>query len=140
MTQRSKALLLVAVGVAVAAVAGALAWESAGYAKDGVRVEARVIDHVRDRHSDEKSAHHFVAEFADAEGRDVEFVSTESSKTMQTRFPAGSNVALLYLPGEPEKARRASFFGLWGWPLLAGAFGVFLVVVGFHVRPRRGEA
>lgn len=132
--QKANALVLFAAAAVLIGVAGFLAWESIRFLRDAVETEATVTGHPRDRQSKEKFARHFEAEFIASEGETVRFISRSSSKSMERRYPVGSTVPLRYFSGEPGKAKHASFFSFWGWPLLTAAFGILLVAAGIHVR------
>ena len=67
-------------------------------------------------------------DFEDATG--AKHQATIDAGTRKTPYEVGERVPIWYDPWEPSAIRMDSFAELWGGPLLIGAFGAALVVVG----------
>lgn len=84
------------------------------------------------RHSDNSTTYAPAVRFTTADGREVRFVSSTSSNP--PAYSAGEPVEVLYLPGEPERARINGFFSLWGGPVILGGIGAVFLAIGLAVQ------
>lgn len=90
------------------------------------------------RYSNNSSTYAPAVRFAAADGREIRFVSSSSSNP--PAYSTGERVDVLYLPGEPERARINGFFSLWGGPMILGGIGAVLFVLGLAVQLAGGMA
>jgi len=99
---------------------------TAGFLTSAVEAEGVVIDLVRKRSSD-STTYAPTVRFTTANGTMIEFTSSTSSNPPS--YSRGEQVAILYLPAQPDEAKIDSFSSLWGGTIiLAGIGGVFFLI------------
>jgi len=117
-TFRLVAGILLVIGLGVGGVSVYLAQDARAFSSKATRTEGKVLRNVwhtsRDREGRTSRSASAVVQFF-AEGTPHEFQSSVSSNPPS--FSAGDTVAVLYLPGAPDKARIDTF-----WQLSLGAF------------------
>ncbi len=70
--------------------------------------------------------------FIAADGRAIQFVSSISSSP--PAYSVGERVDVLYLPGEPERAKIGAFFSLWGGAVILAGIGAVFFAIGLAVQ------
>jgi hypothetical protein len=86
-----------------------------------------VVDLARSTSSD-STTYRPVVQFRTRAGEPIEFESSTGSNPPS--YQKGEQVEVLYLPGEPSRARIRGLFSLWGGPMILGSLGVVFFGVG----------
>jgi len=81
-----------------------------------------------------------IVEFADVEGRQLRFASTETAGE-RSHFQVGQTVGVLYAPDDPADARLDTWQSRWASDSIVPALGALLVVLGIAglVKNRRRQ-
>lgn len=140
--------LIGVIGLGMLLGAGFLFQHTREFVASAEEAQGEVIDLVRSRKRigsgmDQSATYKPVVQFSTNDGREVEFTSTTGSNP--PAFTRGERVEVLYQPGTPERAKIASFFQLWGMPLIVGGIGAVFALLGLGFvffrwrRKRRGQ-
>jgi hypothetical protein len=135
--KRNVAFVLLAVGLACAALAaslGARTWSFVGHA---TRTEGKVValDAHRSSGRRHRTTYRPVFEFKDSQGTTHHV--TERVGSNPAAFDRGETVTVLYNPENPAEAHIKGFTTLWFGPTMAGGFGLVLFGIGGAVLVKR---
>jgi hypothetical protein len=111
--------LFAGIGVLLLAVAAVTAFLTFRFVAGSDRADGTVVDLVESYDSeDDTTSYYPVVRFETADGRAVRFESGVS-----TSDDVGDGVEVLYDPDDPDDAKLAGFFNLWGLSLIFGGLG-----------------
>lgn len=134
MSQRTPALIALALGLGLLTGAGFFARNARQLTTAGERVPGMVVDFQR-RSSKGGSSEYPVIEFAATTGETHRFTTSGAGD-----YAKGEKVDVLYHPGDPDSAKVDAFMELWLGALALGGFGLLCLaaaVSGFlFTRPR----
>jgi len=98
------------------------------FLEKAVKAEGVVIDLVRKRSSD-STTYAPTIRFTTNNGTMIEFTSSTSSNPPS--YSRGEQVAVFYLPEQPDEAKINGFFSLWGAAVIVAGIGTVFFLVGF---------
>jgi Protein of unknown function (DUF3592) len=121
--------LFAGIGVLLLAVAAVTAFLTFRFLAGSERADGTVID-LRESYDsqDDTTSYYPVVRFETAEGQPVRFESDVS-----TSDDVGDTVEVFYDPDDPNDAKLAGFFNLWGLSLIFGALGAVFTGVGGYL-------
>jgi len=125
------ARLLLALGVGCLLLAGYLAWQTLGFARDAARATGEVVGYHEIRDGDDVRYRPRVR--FRTEAGDIVTVGGQLSAKSR-RFPEGTQVPMIYKVGKPTEARIALFTDNWLGASLATLIGVVGIAGGLLVR------
>lgn len=125
------ARLLLALGVGCLLLAGYLAWQTLGFARDAARATGEVVGYHEIRDGDEVRYRPRVR--FRTEAGDIVTVGGQLSAKSR-RFPEGTQVPMVYKVGKPTEARIALFTDNWLGASLATLIGAAGIAGGLLVR------
>jgi Protein of unknown function (DUF3592) len=121
--------LFAGIGLLLLAVAAVTTILTFRFVADSERADGTVVD-LRESYDpeDNTTSYYPVVRFETADGRQIRFESDAS-----TSDDVGDTVEVLYDPDDPEDAKLAGFFNLWGLSLIFGALGAAFTGVGGYL-------
>jgi hypothetical protein len=124
--------LFAGIGLLLLAVAAVTAFFTFRFVADSERADGTVVDLVESYDAENnRTSYYPVVHFETGEGRPVQF---ESDVT--TSDDVGDTVEVLYDPDDPNDAKLAGFFNLWGLSLIFGALGAAFTGIGGYLAHR----
>lgn len=118
MSQRTPAIVALALGLGLFAGAGYFARNARQLTTEGERAQGTVVGFQR-RSSKGGSSEYPVIEFATAAGEVRRFTTSGAGD-----YAKGERVEVLYHPGDPDSAKVDAFMELWLGTLALGGFGL----------------
>jgi Protein of unknown function (DUF3592) len=121
--------LFAGIGVVLLAVTAVTAFFTLRFVTGSERADGTVVDlHESYDSEEDRTSYYPIVRFETADGRQIRFESDVS-----TSDDVGDTVEVLYDPDDPEDAKLAGFFNLWGLPLIAGALGAAFAGIGGYL-------
>ena len=130
--------LFALIGSALLVVAVWLYSRERGFAAGALRADGEVVALDFSRNSDGGGSYHPVIRFVTARGESIQYRSNTGCNP--PCYDVGERVAVLYDPGQPTRARSATFFGQHLGSFIFGVLGLVFGAIGYiwlYVQRRR---